>query len=780
MSDPKVKATSIIDPKAFLAMNEADRAAYLATLSPEDQASFQAQVAAIDPNRNGGVTAPLPTQISPVVNPNAPTVPKMNLSFNNKTNNLISPEEFWKMSKADKEAYVSKLSPEDNIIFSKSVNKGLINGGLNTLDTISTAATTMIDSVNTAYPEQANPTTSAIATGVSGAISGAKFGPVGAVAGGLLGALSGGLKAGGQREAYEENELSKEKKRISGLRIAPSSYETGGVAKTDADPELELPVQEEEGEIMLFPDGRLVDSMATKTHKQMKDNQVTDFIPDGTLIFSNSKKKLIDLTKIKDHVFTITKGHYSEDGNTPGETVTMGDIYGTRGKKTPAALAKMVRKMLPVIEEPKEQFQIETNMENLRKRAELLLPIMEMQEGVYKKFEYEKPMTFEKGGIARKKAKKKMIPKYEGGTDGCGAGFKKDADGNCVPDIPALSTFNQSDLDKALFNINDPEYRGVVASGVQNYAAMMSGDVPPEEPVTDGLVTDDTKIVKDPEIKLSGVTNPLAPPENIKRVPPLKVTIPQTPMVGDDVFKKADDMMAADRQNTDQQFDTQMAANEDLYKSQKFRNFGILMSKLTGTLLQKPTVEPVAYGTELVDGMFPKISESEIKQQLTPIRKSQNRVLQAVNDSGISGSQVGSSIASTQARLIEAEGEARSKAGQFNKNQEGRRFEKLKTIRDLNTQNAVAAENATTSNRNALVANTAGIGADSLKAAGSLQEALYLKRQELNKWKQENQNVMSQNEFNNIVKKEELRIKREWNDKVRTDLADILSKYIQQ
>lgn len=732
----------MIDPKAFLAMSEPERAAYLQSLTPEESQAFQAQVAAIDPTRNSTVTQPLPTQISPVTDPNA-VDPGANIS-------AIQPgQRKIKMS----------FGPND---------RQQVNNLMDRLTDVSTVATTMVDMANMSNPAETEVAPSAIANGVTGAIAGSKFGPAGLVAGGLMGTISGALKAGTQREQYEQQEQEKQRRLFTGLRVAPTKFEKGGLVNTDIDPNIELPVQEEEGEIMLFPDGRLVDSMATKTHKEMKDKQVTDFIPNGTVIFSNSKKKEIDLSKIKDHVFNITKGNYSEDGNTPGETILMGDVYGKKGKKTPAEIAKKIRDQFPVIEKPKEQIDVKTNEENLRRRAELLLPIMQMQEGVYEKFEYEKPMKFEKGGIVRKK-KKTMIPKYEEGTDGCGVGYSKDAEGNCVPDIPTLARMNQTALDSFLETIPTDQSEAIYQRVKDYNTTTQDGYAPIPVPPIAKLSFPTTLSPQTPS------TRTTMDPAQID--PNIKVNLQPLPKVNDDVFKRVDESLAENRDQLDQQYNDQIAANDNLYRNQRFKNIGILATRLGGAALQNPNVTPVTYGTEHVNSMFPKVSESEIQGQLGSLRRGQSRTIQAINDSGISGANIGSAVAGTQENLLNAEGDIRSKATAFNKNQEGRRFEKLKNIRDMNTASEVGAENATRGNRNAIVANISQIGSEAVKASGSLQEALEVKRQELNRWKQENQNIISQAEFNNLVKKEELKLKREWNDKIRTDLADIISKY---
>lgn len=753
----------MIDPKAFLALSEAEKNAHLASLPEDQRIAFVQSVQAYEATR-GAVTPTLPLAGTPRPNV-ANDIAGIPATRNTSITQPLAPQS----DRSDPDAEIAAIQPNQQIDPQLPQSKQPLQQLMDRLSTVGTVATTMIDMANMANPAQTEVAPSAISSGVAGAIAGAKAGPIGAIGGGLLGMVSGGLKAGTQREAYEQQEYEKQLRKFTGLRMAPRTYEEGGIPPTEADPALPIPVQEEKGEVMFFPDGKLVDSMAKKTHKQMDNDDVTDFIPDGTVIFSNSEKKVIDLSKFKDHVLNITKGHYSEDGNTPGETILFGDVYGKKGKKTPAVLAKAVRKMTPIIEKPVEQIEIDTNAENLRRRAELLLPIMQIQEGVYKKFEFEKPMKFEKGGIARKKRKKSVIPKYEGGTDGCGVGYIKDESGNCVPDIQTLAGMNETQLDSVLASVPRDQYEGIYEM-VRNYNnTTKDGNSPIPVPPIPGL----------------SITNPITAPAARKNPlaamtidPKININIPSTPTIGTDAYAKVDESLAANREQVNQDYDASLAADEDLYRGQRFRNIGILAQRLTGVGMQDKTETPVTLGTEHVNNMYPQIQESQIQSQLTPIRKQQSRVLGAINESGLSGSKIGSAIASTQDRLIEAESDVRSKAGIFNQTQEGKRYERLKNIIDLNRASEVGAENKTRENQNRMVANVANIGANALKDEGGLQEALANKREELKRWKQQNMRQLDQAQFDNILRREEQKIKREWQDKIRTDLASIVSKYI--
>jgi hypothetical protein len=61
--------------------------------------------------------------------------------------------------------------------------------------------------------------------------------------------------------------------------------------------------------------------------------------------------------------------NYSEEGNTPMQKITVGDLLGESGKFTPAELADKVRKKYKVKENPRELIEEATNVENARSRC---------------------------------------------------------------------------------------------------------------------------------------------------------------------------------------------------------------------------------------------------------------------------------------------------------------------------------------------------------------------------------------------------------------------------
>lgn len=252
-----------------------------------------------------------------------------------------------------------------------------------------------------------DPANTSVAAGVgggalSGFSQGAAFGPIGMVGGALFGALKGGLEAGNQRSAFEEEEARKKAQMMKNYTVDPATMKKGGM--TPAMTESDVPIQAEEGELVLLPTGVLADVMATLPHDKMKKNEITDIVPGDTMVFSNDKSKEIDLSKIKDDVVTYAPGNYSEEGNTPMQKITVGDLLGESGKFTPAELADKVRKKYKVKENPRELIEEATNVENARSRVAPLEIIMKLQEGIYDGSEDALPLIFKYGGKVKKMA----------------------------------------------------------------------------------------------------------------------------------------------------------------------------------------------------------------------------------------------------------------------------------------------------------------------------------------------------------------------------------------
>lgn len=723
----------LMTPEEFQALDPVAQQQYLASLTPGERMKMQfTQTLTASPQGNRTATPLGGTNLEPVKNsyesvrtdPDAAIKAIQPGATGSKD---YVPSDLLDRSPAEQEAYLNTLPPEERQAAArKAVDRKAVGQLKNSLTTLSGIAASFTDMANMSDPSRTEAGTGAVTGAIQGAAGGAALGPVGMIGGALFGGITGALKAGTQREAYEEQEKRRQSGLLKGLRVAPSIQEKGGpIVNPEEAPE--RPVQTEKGEVMLFEDGRLVDVMADDTHKEMEregeGDEVTDIIPTA-FIFSNSKKRLIDLSKIKDDIFNITRGVYSEDGNTPMEIVKVGDILGKKGKVTPAVLAKKIRKDLPIVEYPIEDIERRTNVENLRQRAERLKVIMQLQEGVYEKFQFEKPEKFEMGGL----------------NTPCPDGYQKDADNRCF--------------------MTDPETGETVYYG---------------ETLKEVVVTDKGRAAFNPALPMKGVSvpsntddalgaigayrrakNPIVPP-----VPPAGSTV-TTPGAGSGnatsaydskIFDPYQKMLQNNDDRVNSDYSSSVANAEELFQKKRLSNLAILGAKLGGNSMQEMTVTPVQEDASHVNDMFPMVTESQIQSQTGELRKGQSRVLSAIGDSGIRGTDVGSAVASTQARLLEGEGAIRNSANTKNQSQAALRAATLNRIANTNAANEVGAENATRSNRNKMISNIAGAGAEFIGAQSDLKSSISERLAELKKWRQESRDTNEQKKLDLQIKK---------------------------
>ena len=116
------------------------------------------------------------------------------------------------------------------------------------------------------------------------------------------------------------------------------------------------PFQAEVGEYILTPEGDLVKSNATKKHKDMDDDFITDFQPaktedsPGSYIFSNDDKMKLKKKKFEDSVYGFEYFEYQSNKNgKPPKELTF-DQWFTKKENTPAEIAKNIDKKYPVLD----------------------------------------------------------------------------------------------------------------------------------------------------------------------------------------------------------------------------------------------------------------------------------------------------------------------------------------------------------------------------------------------------------------------------------------------
>lgn len=241
-----------------------------------------------------------------------------------------------------------------------------------------------------------------------GMLAGLAGGPLGVIAGGL----SGGINYAQKQQDFEEKLAEYNKKQMRDKTVEPFSgyFAEGGPAipGSGAQDIIQLMnIQTEIGEFILTPEGDLVPVMATKLHKDMEKNEITDRIAEGSYIFSQKNEFNADKITDKEDVLFRSAGSYSEKyGNIPGEEFRFTDFVG-KGKMSYAEAAKNVSKKISIVNDASGDILTEmTNAKNLETRTPILLKLMAEQEKnrSTKGIKEVKIQSFGDGGFVKKMA----------------------------------------------------------------------------------------------------------------------------------------------------------------------------------------------------------------------------------------------------------------------------------------------------------------------------------------------------------------------------------------
>lgn len=220
---------------------------------------------------------------------------------------------------------------------------------------------------NIGRPDVGLGTLSGVATGAG---YGAMLGPVGAAVGGILGGIGGFASTGLNRTRYDEANAEAQKGKIKAATIYGGdvgSFEFGGNVYS-ADGEEIVPIQTEKGEKIVSPEGYIYTSKAKQLHKHMDNDLVTDILPSGSYVASNSRAMQILRDKANKMVMGYDTVEYLEGGGSPiPKEHTLGEIMG-KNKMTPAEILDIVKNKFPTNQIEYDQFAQKANVLNLKSR----------------------------------------------------------------------------------------------------------------------------------------------------------------------------------------------------------------------------------------------------------------------------------------------------------------------------------------------------------------------------------------------------------------------------
>lgn len=178
----------------------------------------------------------------------------------------------------------------------------------------------------------------------------------------------------------------------------PMKYPMGGIVGS----QLPQPVQTEKGEKVISNKGDIFDTKATKTHKQMDSDEITDLFPSDSYIISNRTK--LSKAKADKIILGLNPLIYKEGGDkSKYKEIKLSD-YFTKDEETLSELTDTLRKRFPTELSDLQKgniFAKRTSEENKAARSMILGELIRLnEEGKPKKSNNTEVAQFPGGGLA--------------------------------------------------------------------------------------------------------------------------------------------------------------------------------------------------------------------------------------------------------------------------------------------------------------------------------------------------------------------------------------------
>lgn len=194
--------------------------------------------------------------------------------------------------------------------------------------------------------------------------------------------LSSKARKGNLKDIYNKKHRSLINKQYGGTI---PKFQFGGVINNDhsfpVHPITEefTEIQAEVGENVLLTDGTIVNVKATKLHKDVDKNFISDILPPGAEVFSNDPKMKLSLdtkiggVRIGDMTLGKTVFEYKENEITTGpKDIMLSDIWGKKEELTPAELVNNIKNKFEVRDQKDDFFVQRANQENKEQRLRYL------------------------------------------------------------------------------------------------------------------------------------------------------------------------------------------------------------------------------------------------------------------------------------------------------------------------------------------------------------------------------------------------------------------------
>jgi len=482
---------------------------------------------------------------------------------------------------------------------------------------------------------EANPVTATVGGAVGGLASG---GPLGSVIGAL-----GGLVHANQVASDQDRIDYEKKKRLRENVFMPEIARNGGIFG-DA-------IQAEEGEQIVIPTGEISDVNATKRHDKMKNNEVTDIVPHGSIIFSDRKE--INLDKFKDHELVRPLTYYSDDHNYEFKGITVGDILGKKGKISFAEAAKRIKKYYPTSDE-KSSIAEETNILNKEARTPAIDFLFKLQSG------------------AKINKKEVAIPKAEDGW----------------PPKKYIDPVTGNEIDEDAFNA----IYGIYSNNNRDpgdFSASPQWDIfnVNRHDLSSQYAFDDTY--------------PDQPQENSNNSVPGKNAVAfddaipgskSNDIIGDK-FDSVRKKLFGQKEMLDERAKIDRNKLKNLISGKNINNALQLGNQFIFSGLQSGQVNPAYESTSLIEDQYKGIPQSLVDQELNSIASSANSTINALAASGANPGEISSYASKVTANVLDAQNRLRSNALRIGSDNNKQKIGEFRNVIQRNNEKEAFAEN---------------------------------------------------------------------------------------
>jgi hypothetical protein len=541
---------------------------------------------------------------------------------------------------------------------------------------------------------------------MQGALGGAISGfTTGGVPGGLLGAVGGFLTAGQARSDYEKTIEDQRNRYMLDRKFMPEMAAKGGLFG-DA-------IQAEDGENLVLPSLEISEVKATKKHKDMDAKEVTDVVPEGTLIFSDQKK--YNAEKYKDFELSEAISYYDDKEKYDFKGLKVGDILGDK-ELTYAEAINKVKKYYPTSDE-ETLIAEETNKANLEARKPIVEFLFALQGGakpeemskkvpkaaggwgdILKRLGLEDPEDpLKKQGMTMFNDPNSLLKNFSNPTNTTGT----------LPSVAGNQIDPTGRVDPILANGNN------VATLPQRIAPVTSRSVLPSLGTFPYDTTMDPNQVVVPQTDPNRQTNPVL--NNLGNTVGNPIGNPvgnnpaaAEPSAGDTLEQMMVKIRSTlNRQKTDvnDRYATDKNTIQTLIDGKNTNNALQLGNQVLFNGLQSGYSNPALESTSLIEDQFRGTPGAVIDQQAQSIAAGSNSVVQALAAAGLSPGEIASYASKTTDSVIDAQGNLRSNALKDERMLNKEKIGEFRNVIQDNNQRLADSENHLTDFNNKKIAN---------------------------------------------------------------------------